>query len=93
MLSIYCDLGCTDTDSWNNGYAETCSSYKSEWCENEGAKPDGGWALGSTYNYPENNCCVCGKGKNIGKFIYILTNVEACNLISIFVANIIFFAS
>ena len=65
-LRIYLDLDCADTDSWVNGYEQDCKSYSKRWCENGAAKPGSEWSFGSYYNYPENNCCVCGKGKTQG---------------------------
>ncbi len=56
------DLGCTDTVPWNNGYGETCRTYGTrQWCKNGGPLSGSEWTMGSTYNYPENNCCICGK--------------------------------
>jgi hypothetical protein len=60
-LIIYFDLDCVDTGYWVNGHGHDCKSYSKRWCENGAAKK-----LGSKYNYPENNCCVCGKGKTQG---------------------------
>ena len=67
FLTLYNDSGCVDTDSWENGHGENCISYANRFCQNNGANLGSEWALGSTYNYPENNCCVCGKGKLRGK--------------------------
>jgi hypothetical protein len=57
---------CTDTTGWDNGWGFGCvgpSSYTSEgWCARGAALPGQEWTLGPTYNYPEKNCCVCGKG-------------------------------
>merc|ERR1719443_77136 len=52
---------CQDTRGWSNGYRHGCASYKARWCSNGGPKPGQGWTLGSKYNFPERNCCVCGK--------------------------------
>ena len=56
----------TDTKDWVNGDGYGCASYASRWCENGGAKEGQEWTLGQRYNYPENNCCVCGKDQPIG---------------------------
>ena len=65
---------CTDTLGWINGSPKkTCSDYAANWCKNgaaradkdcvegqcRGSPPTSSWALGSTFNYPEINCCVC----------------------------------
>lgn len=58
------DPGCVDTPNWDNGNRRRtqrfCSNYASNWCENGAARPGSEWTLGSGFNYPENNCCVCG---------------------------------
>ena len=68
-LQIYFDLACVDTDCWDNGYGHDCKSYGERWCENGAAKAGSEWTLGSKYNYPENNCCVCGKASTQGNVI------------------------
>ncbi|CAF1444201.1 unnamed protein product [Adineta steineri] len=64
-------LDCIDTSNWiNNNTANsettafTCYSYEvvSRVCSGGTATPGNQWALGSMYNYPEFNCCGCGKG-------------------------------
>lgn len=60
------DSGCLDTDLWNNGRGFDCNSYTQHWCENGAARQGSEWTLGSTFNYPENNCCVCGKEEHGG---------------------------
>ena len=53
---------CVDTPGWTNGANRNCASYVSKgWCANGKAKNRQEWTLGRTYNYPEHNCCVCGK--------------------------------
>ena len=54
-------IGCVDTTNWNNGFSQYCATYAASWCENGKAKSGWEWTLGAKYNYPENNCCVCGK--------------------------------
>ena len=68
-LPIYFNLACVDTESWVNGHGHDCKSYGEQWCENGAAKTGSKWTLGPKYNYPENNCCVCGKGKTRGNVI------------------------
>ena len=66
----YFYLDCVDTASWVNGYGYGCTSYgELSWCENGAAKTGSEWTLGSKFNYPENNCCVCGKGQTQGNVI------------------------
>ncbi|CAF0821908.1 unnamed protein product [Adineta steineri] len=64
-------LDCIDTSNWiNNNTANsettafTCYSYEVVYrvCSGGTATPGNQWALGSMYNYPEFNCCGCGKG-------------------------------
>ena len=69
------ESGCTDTPQWTDTDSFTCDGYKTnDWCRNGKAlrhpweSTFGG--IGSSYNYPEKNCCICGKGK--GKAPYIL---------------------
>ena len=65
-------VGCIDTPAWENGRGYDCNSYGTAYCENGAAKPGKEWALGKTFKYPENNCCVCGKdyGKHYSKAHY-----------------------
>ncbi|CAF1074832.1 unnamed protein product [Adineta steineri] len=64
-------LDCIGTSNWisNNTasritVAYTCNSYEvdPQWCSGGTATPGNQWALGSMYNFPEFNCCGCGKG-------------------------------
>ena len=64
--------GCFDTPLWTNGItdgdtthgAATCEFYVfKEWCAN-GALLDPTYG-GEAYNFPEQNCCACGK-KGVG---------------------------
>ena len=66
FLSFDFYLGCLDSNSWSNGKGHGCDSYATTWCQNGGAKPGNEWTLGSKFNYPELNCCVCGKGNRRG---------------------------
>jgi hypothetical protein len=59
---------CKDTAKWSNTQGHSCSSYvANKWC---GHRPDGfgsrpmpgfEWAFGAKSNYPEQNCCHCGR--------------------------------
>jgi hypothetical protein len=55
---------CVDAADWQNGHGESCKDYAHKWCENGVARPGMSWTLGSVFNHPEINCCVCGKGSN-----------------------------
>jgi hypothetical protein len=46
---------------WSDGAGLDCASYASERCANGAARPGSELMLGSKYNFPENNCAVCGK--------------------------------
>jgi len=62
---------CKNEDmGWNPEYCQssgwTCAGYVAKgWCKNNQCLPPsqttGVWACGQTLNYPENNCCACGK--------------------------------
>ena len=72
ILLYNLSLGCVDTVGWTNGYSTTgtCAYYGSTMCENGKARP--GWeaGLGEHNNYPERNCCVCGKPKGRSNSIH-----------------------
>ena len=56
---------CTDTPGWNNGHGsgKTCARYVKEgWCHNHRVASTVNYFSGFNNNFPENNCCVCGKG-------------------------------
>ena len=63
------DLECVDTAAWNNGGTYNCELYGRHVCHYvcDGVGCTGQaligseWALGSNHNYPEQNCCACGK--------------------------------
>ena len=58
------DANCTDTPSWKSSsgfYWNDCDSYSNNWCQNRKVRPGKQYMLGKYYNYPEDNCCVCGK--------------------------------
>jgi len=53
-----------DTPGWENGKDKTCSTYETAgWCTDGTINPEFEWTTGAMFNYPEQNCVVCGKGK------------------------------
>ena len=63
----------SDTPDWyngcscaNGGQGLTCEEYVSKgWCADGAVVSGQEWALGAQFNYPEQNCVACGKGKAI----------------------------
>lgn len=61
-----CPASCEDTADWDNNFGYGCDIYTEQsWCDGSGATDGWEWALGSTYNNPESNCCLCGKGVDV----------------------------
>ena len=64
-------LACTDTSSWNNGNGihantYTCEYYRTHYCEYNSVGSLAGVSMaGVDFNFPEKNCCGCGKGNEI----------------------------
>ena len=55
-------LACTDTPSWNDGISQsTCENYRITICRDNSA----GTLAGASFNFPEKNCCGCGKTNGI----------------------------
>ena len=52
---------CQDTKNWNNLHDGTCSLYAAQRCTNGEPNADAAIWFSEFYNYPENNCCACGK--------------------------------
>ena len=54
---------CVDTPDWSNSntWKSGCEEYNIRFCDKGKARPGMEWSLGSTWNFPENNCCSCGK--------------------------------
>ena len=52
-----------DTTGFSNGHGHGCASYDAHWCADGKAKSGMEWTLGKKFNFPENNCCACGKGR------------------------------
>jgi len=54
---------CVNTPGWLNGASNhPCATYAKEWCDAGMNRPGFAWTLGAKYNFPEKNCCACGKG-------------------------------
>ena len=60
-VPIHFNLVCTDTENWDDGNGNDCTSYVN-WCYEGVVISEKEWSIGEQRNYPENNCCVCGKG-------------------------------
>jgi len=74
----YICASCVDTANFENGSGHGCASYKSHWCSGGKAKPGSEWTLGARFKFPENNCCVCGKGGDDTPFTIIMfSDLEA----------------
>lgn len=56
---------CTDTPDWKSTTNVSCvgvNSYESHrWCEDGNFRENFGWTKGKKFNFPERNCCICGK--------------------------------
>jgi hypothetical protein len=55
---------CENTASWSNGHGYDCAAYVTQgWCDagTRSATAGNQWTLGDAHNYPESNCCACGK--------------------------------
>ena len=59
---LMCKIDCVDTPMWTDEQNNDCSHYDSL-CENGAVKAGFERLMGSHYNHPENNCCICGQGK------------------------------
>merc|ERR1712166_1660847 len=46
---------------WSNGSGHGCEPYGNRWCEAGKARAGSEWTLGAKWEFPEKNCCVCGK--------------------------------
>ena len=50
----------------------TCKNYENfGWCNGNSVS---NWVSGEKFNYPSQNCCSCGKGKEIINILYIFQN-------------------
>ena len=56
---------CTDTPGWDNGPRPggplSCVQYANLYCMNGAFREHMSWTSGAAFNYPEQNCCACGK--------------------------------
>lgn len=52
---------CTDTPGWHNLFSRDCPVYDHKFCQDGAALLGFEYSLGEKYNYPERNCCSCGK--------------------------------
>ena len=53
---------CTDTPGWHNQYDSDCATYVTDKrCAAKAMRPGNEWAGGAEWNWPEHNCCACGK--------------------------------
>ena len=54
---------CEDTEGWVNRFGAGCSTYFSDGhCDGMGVVAGHEWTTGVEYDYPEQHCCICGKG-------------------------------
>ena len=60
-------LDCIDTENWRNTAGFSCFEYEvtQRWCANGKLIDSQRWTGGQRYNYPERNCCACGKGISV----------------------------
>merc|ERR1711865_681127 len=53
---------CKDTPGWDNKSFKSCAQYESHgWCKGGDFTAGSKWTGGEQYNFPEKNCCACGK--------------------------------
>ena len=53
---------CVDSPGWENGKGMSCARYGTlGYCMNGSAIIGKEWSTGSAFNFPERNCCECGK--------------------------------
>lgn len=52
-----------DTPGWKNAWGSECKNYSEAYCKDGRFRPGFEWTGGEKYNYPENNCVACGKGR------------------------------
>jgi hypothetical protein len=53
-------MRCVDDSAWNNLHGKACIDY-SAYCEAGAFRLGASWAGGEVFNWPERNCCACGK--------------------------------
>ena len=81
--------GCIDTAMWENHSGRRCVDYERErWCLSGALAVT--WTGGAQFNFPEANCCACGKPPSptaapyaaVGlrfNFMYVSGSVEEAN--------------
>lgn len=52
---------CEDTAGWKDKRGKTCRDYQT-WCADGTFRAGAEWAAGKAFNFPEEHCCVCGRG-------------------------------
>ena len=52
---------CTDTPGWTNGKNKNCDFYNKKRCKDGTFRKGQKWSIGLQFNFPEQNCCSCGK--------------------------------
>ena len=56
------NVKCTDTPNWKDNHEYGCQYYKKQKiCKNGKISENGEFYAGERYNFPEMNCCECGK--------------------------------
>ena len=50
---------CADTCNWDDGQGWSCKDYEQYYCYNGQAKNGYEYRMTSSYNNPQENCCVC----------------------------------
>merc|ERR1719242_562731 len=54
-------LYCLDNNDWTDPCKNDCDFYEANYCEDGGFRDDYKDYAGEAKNYPEKNCCACGK--------------------------------
>jgi hypothetical protein len=57
---------CEDTAGWKDYRGKTCRDYET-WCAAGAFRAGAEWAAGKAFNFPEQHCCVCGRGVQGGQ--------------------------
>ena len=53
-------MRCVEDSAWNNLHGKACIDY-SAYCQAGAFRLGASWAGGEVFNWPERNCCACGK--------------------------------
>ena len=65
-------VGCMDSPGWRNGKGIGCAKYASlGYCSNGRVAGIFKWALGAQHNFPERNCCACGKERELNTTAFL----------------------